>query len=142
MSTRRLLIDTAFVQALLNRADQYHNRATAWLPRLRSTLEAFITEAVLLEVGNAMSATDRTAAVEFIRAAYATPTVRVVPVDRALLLRAVELYEQRPDKHWGLVDCISFVVMKDHEISDALTPDHHFEQAGFTALLRHDPPTL
>jgi hypothetical protein len=46
------------------------------------------------------------------------------------------LYFQRRDKEWSLTDCISFTVMSDEGLTDALTGDHHFEQAGFTALLR------
>jgi len=48
----------------------------------------------------------------------------------------VRLYAQRPDKEWSLTDCISFVVMRRHDITEALTGDHHFEQAGFIALLK------
>ena len=48
----------------------------------------------------------------------------------------MDLYDSRNDKQWSLTDCISFVVMQDYEITDALTGDHHFEQAGFRALLR------
>ena len=50
--------------------------------------------------------------------------------------KGVGLYAARPDKDWSLTDCISFVVMQEHGITDALTGDHHFEQAGFKALLR------
>lgn len=39
------------------------------------------------------------------------------------------------DKEWGMTDCISFVVMQDMGIIDALTTDDHFRQAGFRALL-------
>jgi len=46
------------------------------------------------------------------------------------------MYQRRPDKNWSLTDCISFVVMQDHGITEALTGDHHFEQAGFVALLK------
>jgi len=49
------------------------------------------------------------------------------------------LYQQRPDKEWGLTDCISFVVMQEQGISEAFTSDHHFTQAGFTILLSHKP---
>jgi predicted nucleic acid-binding protein len=42
----------------------------------------------------------------------------------------------RPDKEWPLTDCISFVVMRRYDIVDALTADHHFEQAGFNLLLK------
>ena len=47
-----------------------------------------------------------------------------------------DLYAQRLDKDWSLTDCISFVVMRERGIAEALTADHHFEQAGFTILLR------
>jgi predicted nucleic acid-binding protein len=60
----------------------------------------------------------------------------IVPATRALLEEGVQLFRKRPDKDWPLTDCISFVVMEDEGIRDALTGDRHFEQAGFTALLK------
>jgi len=45
-------------------------------------------------------------------------------------------YKQRPDKEWGLTDYVSFVVMQEKSLFDALTHDIHFQQAGFRALLR------
>ena len=60
----------------------------------------------------------------------------VVPASEDLFNRGEALYAARPDKDWSLTDCISFVVMRDREIAEALTGDHHFEQAGFTALLK------
>jgi predicted nucleic acid-binding protein len=45
-------------------------------------------------------------------------------------------FSVRPDKEWSLTDCISFVVMNERGITDALTSDHHFEQAGFQILLK------
>lgn len=63
-------------------------------------------------------------------------TAIVVPADHGLFRRGLDLYQDRPDKEWSLTDCISFIVMKDHGITDALTGDHHFEQAGFVALLK------
>ena len=55
---------------------------------------------------------------------------------RDLLDRALELYHQHADKRWTLTDCTSFVVMREREITKALTADHHFEQAGFVPLLK------
>jgi len=62
----------------------------------------------------------------------------VVGLDPHLYQRGINLYAQRPDKEWSLTDCISFVVMSDRGITEALTGDHHFEQAGFRALLKRD----
>jgi uncharacterized protein len=60
-------------------------------------------------------------------------TIRLTPV---LLERGLQRLRERPDKDWPLTDCISFVVMEDEGIREALTGDRHFEQAGFTALLK------
>lgn len=65
--------------------------------------------------------------------------VTVIPADRSWFERGVDLYRRRPDKEWSLTDCISFVVMEEEEIREALTADAHFEQAGFVALLRPPP---
>ncbi len=66
---------------------------------------------------------------------------RVEPITEALYRAAVDLYRSRPDKEWGLTDCVSFVLMEREKITEALTPDPHFRQAGFVALLLEpDPP--
>ena len=62
--------------------------------------------------------------------------IEIVPMTEQLYSRAFGLYQSRPDKEWGLIDCVSFVVMHDHKLIEALTTDEHFEQAGFKALLR------
>jgi predicted nucleic acid-binding protein len=49
------------------------------------------------------------------------------------------MYVQHTDKTWGLVDCISFVVMQERGITEALTAGRHFVQAGFRALLLEEP---
>ncbi len=136
MNSKRFLLDTAYVLALLNTRDQYHQEAVALFPHVRAASEVWITEAILVEVGNALARSQRAAASSFIAQCYATPNIRVVPVDTSLLQRAVDLYRSRADKSWGLTDCISFIVMQDHGLSDAFTTDTHFEQAGVRAVLR------
>lgn len=93
---------------------------------------------MLTELGNALSALNRVAAVQFVDQCYKTPNIRVVPVDTSLFRRAVELYRSRQDKEWGLTDCISFVTMEDEHLLDALTADRHFSQAGFRAVMRRE----
>ena len=136
MKPTRFFLDTAFVQALLNKNDQYHGIAKLRLNELRTAKEVWITEAILIEIGNALSVAHRAAAVRFINQCYATPNIHVVPVDTKLLNRALDLYDERADKEWGLTDCLSFVVMSDQILTDAMTPDRHFIQAGFRALMR------
>ena len=140
MTPRSVLLDTVFLQARYNRLDPYHARAEAWAPLLRVMTEVWITEAVLIELANAMSAANRAWAWQFIESAYKTANIRVVPVETQLFHRGLDLYRRRADKQWGLTDCISFVVMSENGLSDALTADRHFVQAGFNALLLQDPP--
>jgi predicted nucleic acid-binding protein len=138
MPPDRLFLDTAFIQAQLNRADQHHAASMRLSPRLR-TAEIWTTEAVLTEVANALASSQRAGVARFISNLYRTPNSRIVTVDASLFQRARELYESRPDKQWGMTDCISFVVMREQDLSDALTADHHFTQAGFVALLVQSP---
>ena len=68
----------------------------------------------------------------------ADPKVDIVPLSEALYARALQLYRERPDKEWGLTDCVSFLVMQDRGLIESLTTDEHFQQAGFRALLREE----
>jgi predicted nucleic acid-binding protein len=63
----------------------------------------------------------------FINNCYVTPNVRVVSVDTSLLKRSLDFYNNREDKEWGLTDCISFIVMTDKDLKEALTTDEHFQ---------------
>ena len=59
----------------------------------------------------------------------------LIPATDDLFRRGMELFDSRPDKQWSLTDCISFIVMQDQNVTEALTADRHFEQAGFVPLL-------
>ncbi len=135
MDKERIFLDTAFILALMNRRDSYHHKAKTLMNRVRHASEIWLTEAVLTEVGNALSSGDRKAAADFITSCYNTPAFKVVSVTTSLMKKGVELYRSRIDKEWGLTDCISFVVMKEEELSLVMTADKHFSQAGFIPLM-------
>jgi predicted nucleic acid-binding protein len=127
--------DTFFFFAVLNRADPLHQRAVTYSRNtrfLRITTDWGITELAdgLSKVG------DRERFMDVYRHIQTSPAIRVVPASRLLMEEAVALYAARPDKDWPLTDCVSFVVMRDEGITQALTGDQHFEQAGFTTLLK------
>lgn len=89
-----------------------------------------------MEIGNALSqARWRKLGYHTINDLRTDPAIEVVPVDTALLDRALALFGQRSDKDWGFTDCISFIVMQERGLNDVLTTDHHFSQAGFRRLL-------
>lgn len=98
------------------------------------------TDAVLTETAIALARPDwRAHAVGLIDHLLGRPDVEIVRTGADLWGRAWELYRQRPDKGWGLTDCLSFVVMGDLALADAMTADEHFRQAGFRAVLLDEP---
>lgn len=130
-----LFIDTSYILALVNTRDEFHLQAKNVADQVDDKL--ITTEAVLLEVGNALAKPQwREIAVETLEDMRNDDDVEILSVDSELFSKALKFYSSRIDKEWGLTDCISFVVMKDRKLKDALTSDHHFEQAGFQALLR------
>jgi predicted nucleic acid-binding protein len=64
------------------------------------------------------------------------PAIQIIPTSAELEAAGLLMYSTHTDKEWGITDCISFAIMRERGITDALTADHHFEQAGFIALLR------
>jgi predicted nucleic acid-binding protein len=136
--TTELFLDAVFAIALSCPGDQYHDRAQALSARLKRTPQRRLvtTRAVLLEIADALSRPrDRQAAVELLSALEEDPTVEIVPLSEDLFSRGLELYAQHADKGWGLTDCVSFVVMRERGMTEALSCDSHFRQAGFRTLL-------
>jgi len=127
--------DTFLFLALLVEGDEAHERAVRAITGLKRDL--YTTTWVLTEVADAIAApATRKTFVAFLGFLRSHPKVVITPTTDDLFGRGVDLFEKRPDKARSLTDCISFVVMREQGISDALTGDHHFEQAGFVALLK------
>ncbi len=133
MTTR--FADAFYFLALLNSGDAAH--AAAFHLANAGGMRMVTTAWVLCEVADAMAApANRPLFLRLIEGFRTLGSVEVVAPDPDLFDRGLDLYARRPDKGWSLTDCISFVVMTDRGLTDALTGDHHFEQAGFRALLR------
>ena len=131
--TATAFADTSFYVALNHRRDALHPTAVAAAAAPRPVVT---TEFVLLEVANFfVRPGDREKLVAFEANLRADPNTAVVPASADLFARGLALFAARPDKEWSLTDCISFVVMGELGLTDALTADHHFAQAGFTPLL-------
>jgi predicted nucleic acid-binding protein len=127
--------DTFYLLGLTNPGDNVHARCLRFARQYRR--DFVTTSAVLLEYANSASKPPyRGRAAAFLESLSADPRVKIVPLAPALFDRGRELYRQHGDKEWSLTDCISFVTMRDEGIVEAATGDHHFEQAGFTVLLK------
>jgi predicted nucleic acid-binding protein len=130
-------LDTSFAIALAVESDAHHSRALRLADRVDEERPSIVTtRAVLTEIGNYMATPQRRSyAASYIDALQRDPAVEIVPSSDDLFRRGLNLFRTRSDKAWGLTDCISFVVMRERGIWDALTADRDFEQAGFNALL-------
>jgi len=130
--------DTFYFLGLLNRTDAAHERCVRYSQTHR--VELLTTEWVLVELADAQCRpAERERTARFIQQLFQNPLVHIVPCSPDLLQRGLALYGSRQDKNWSLTDCLSFVVMGDRELREALTGDADFEQAGFHALLQSSP---
>lgn len=137
MAKTELLVDTSYVVALLHQRDQYHQTAQKLADRFEARVKLVITQAVCLEIGSALAdLPNRSKAVQMLTGIRSDPGVEIVPMSDELYSEALALFTKRPDKEWSLIDCVSFVVMNERGITEALTADGHFEQAGFRPLMR------
>lgn len=130
-------LDTGYLIALFSPRDAHHTTSVALKEKARREQRRLLTtDAVILEVGAAFAKSGfRPAGIALMRVLLSDPLITVVPLTPALRDRAITLFAQRADKEWSLCDCVSFVVMRDEGIEFALTPDHHFTQAGFQPLM-------
>lgn len=127
--------DAFYFVARLNRHDQHHERVVTFSREFRSHI--LTTDWVLMEVADALAKSEcRSRIRDFTLHLRQASGCEVVPTSRDLLDRALELYQQHKDKEWTLTDCVSFVIMRERGITEALTEDRHFVQAGFTVLFK------
>ncbi len=130
-----IFADTFYFLALLNQSDAAHEKAVEAARTLKARLVT--TGWVLTELADALADPgNRDTCVGFIEDLGGQPKCLILPPTQELFDEGFKLYRDRSDKDWPLTDCISFWVMKERKMTEALTGDHHFEQAGFAALLK------
>jgi len=130
-----VLIDTSGLFCLFNQADDQHDKAESFflLATRRLTHSYVLAEFVPLCQVRGLKRLDT---LEFLADLTDNPLVEMVWVNESLHRAAQAYLERRLDKRYSLCDAISFLLMQDYGIAEALTTDHHFEQAGFQRLLR------
>ena len=130
-------LDTSYLVAITNKRDRYHSEAIKVRTTLLKPVKLVTTVAVLMEYGNILSQVNvREKAFRFIKILRENEDTEIIFIGSEIFEKGLKFFGKYKDKEWGLVDCLSFVVMQEMGISQALTSDSHFEQAGFTILLK------
>jgi predicted nucleic acid-binding protein len=135
-----IFADTSGWGCLVDRTQAFHKLATTIYQTARQRGTRIITtNYVLVELVALLTSPlqiPRPSVIQFVEGLSNSPFVEIVHIDPTLNADAWSLLRNRQDKEWSLVDCSSFVLMSRRAIVDALTTDHHFEQAGFVRLLK------
>lgn len=129
-----MFLDTSGLLCLQHASEAQHDIALAYFDASfeRLTHSYVLAEYVALAQVRGFP---REEALAFVADLQDSPEVDVVYVDETLHRAALELLQKRLDKSWSLADAVSFVLMQRSNLTEALTTDHHFEQAGFIRLL-------
>lgn len=134
---RRVFADTLFWVASILTTDSWHIPAQRALVQL-GNVHLVTTDEVLVETLSALAGrgpNTRREAIQTVRELQANSQSTVVPQSSLSFIKGLMLYESRPDKAYSLVDCISMTTMREMNLTDVLTNDHHFMQEGFTILI-------
>ncbi len=129
--------DTGFWIARLSRSDQWHTQAVAISGSFQPSDRFFTSDFVLLELLNYFSTAGsllRLKSSTIVEEIENDPHHRILSTSSEHFREARKMYERHSDKAWSLTDCSSFQLMRELGIQNALTFDHHFEQAGFRTI--------
>lgn len=136
----KVFADSGYWIAVTRTGDGLHQKARLVIQQI-GLVKIITSELVLVEYLNDMSKLGeyyRRLAVDTVRDLRNDDNVEIVPVTSQQFWEAVEHYDSHRDQRWSLVDCASFLIMKELKIRDALAHDRDFWSAGFRPLLRDD----
>ena len=136
----KLFVDTSGWASLADVSEPFYQKAKEiYAVTMQNRQRLVTTNYILAELVALMTSPmrfHRPRIIEFINGIKESPFFDVIYIDQVLDERAWELLSNRTDKKWSLIDYSSFIVMQENNITEALTTDHHFEQAGFVRLLK------
>lgn len=129
-----MFLDTSGLMCLFDRRDTRHSNAIKHYDAAQRRLSHNYVLAEFVALALARGA-HRLEALRFIEAMSNSPEIEVVWIDKGMHDRSMQLLRQRHERAWSLCDAVSFVLMTEKDLLEALTTDHNFEQAGFVRLL-------
>ena len=138
MSKAPVFLDTAALLALANKRDNLHKQAKNIRDRITKERRTILTtEWILTEFLNAMQRPPaRTLAIHMVEQLRQSKRVQILPVSSEDWQRGYQLYRDRLDKAWSLVDCISIQLCRQKSVYEVFTSDRNFAQAGYQVLMQ------
>lgn len=131
-----MLLDTSGLLCYLHQNEPLHQEA---VQLFNSSSKRSLTHSYVLAELIALALIrrfPRLAVLAFVMDLLNNPDIETVWVDEQLHREAMKLLIERQDKTYSLCDAVSFVLMRQRRITNALTTDRHFEQEGFVKLLQ------
>lgn len=129
-----MFLDTSGLLCLLSVREIHHQHAKELFTNSKASVSHTYVIAELIALATARGM-PRKIVLEFITCLADVPEVELISVDKELHRQAMELLWNRLDKSYSLCDAVSFILMREKGISEALTTDHHFAQERFKNLL-------
>lgn len=135
---KRIFADANGWIALNSRRDQFHSASVRINKELLQSGYRYVTTNFVLDetYTGLLINVGHFAAVDFGERVRNSRTVQIIHVGEDIEEEAWKLFKQHSDKSFSFTDCTSFTVMRWLHLIEAFTNDHHFEQIGFTALLK------
>jgi predicted nucleic acid-binding protein len=134
MSRDTVFLDTVGLLALWDQSDQWHTAASEAFSQLSTVRCPVVTTTfVLLECGNAAARRPYRLTVDRLRENLEAANGLIVPTE-ADWRQAWAAYRRGEADQAGIVDHVSFLVMRRLGLTTAFTNDHHFRAAGFIVL--------
>lgn len=132
-----IFVDASGFYALLASNDDAHTKAANLLKKRSDGKHRFVTtDYIIDESVTLLHARGLTRMAKVLLDMISASSVcRIEWMDPARFTKTKEFYLKHSDHEWSFTDCFSFVLMKDLNIKEALTKDHHFKAAGFVVLL-------
>lgn len=133
-----VFVDSFAWIAAINKSDNYHKSSLNTIDSLLKRKVKLVTSNyVIIETINALSKAEfRKAVIEFVGRLKKSPSVEIIKITDEMYDNAWKLYQERMDKDWGIIDCTSFEVMRIFNIKKTFSNDKHFEQAGFSLMVK------
>jgi uncharacterized protein len=132
-----IFVDTSGWASFFIQDQPYYPQALQALSHARTENQAIITtNYIITELVALLYSPFRLPRNQIFNTIKSRPYIQIIHIDPPTDQAAWELCQNRPDKPWSLVDCSSFIIMQQLNIQQALTTDHHFEQAGLIRLLK------